>query len=84
METLQIIERALQEVLESHSITVTAQTRFEEDLDLDSVNFVQFLLMLEDSIEGLMFDPDQISQHSFASVGSLASWIEAWQGAEQV
>lgn len=84
MQTLQIIQQALQDVLESPSVKVTEATRFEEDLDLDSVNFVQFLLTLEDSIEGLMFDPDQISQHSFASVGSLAAWIDAWQGVEQV
>ncbi|AXW85639.1 phosphopantetheine-containing protein [Lonsdalea britannica] len=84
METLDVIKQALQDVLETPSLDVTKNTRFEEDLDLDSVNFVQFLLTLEDSIEGLMFDPDQISQHSFSSVGALAEWLDAWQGAESV
>lgn len=84
METLDVIKQALQDVLETPSLDVTKSTRFEEDLDLDSVNFVQFLLTLEDSIEGLMFDPDQISQHSFSSVGALAEWLDAWQGAESV
>ncbi|OSN10214.1 phosphopantetheine-containing protein [Lonsdalea iberica] len=84
METLNVIQQALQDVLETPSLAVTETTRFEEDLDLDSVNFVQFLLTLEDSIEGLMFDPDHISQHSFSSVGSLVEWLDAWQGAQLV
>ncbi|MFP1739978.1 acyl carrier protein [Lonsdalea quercina] len=84
METLSVIKQALQDVLETPSLEVTETTRFEEDLDLDSVNFVQFLLTLEDSIKGLMFDPDHISQHSFSSVGSLVEWLDAWQGAQSV
>ncbi|OSN03990.1 acyl carrier protein [Lonsdalea iberica] len=84
METLNVIQQALQDVLETPLLAVTETTRFEEDLDLDSVNFVQFLLTLEDSIEGLMFDPDHISQHSFSSVGSLVEWLDAWQGAQLV
>ncbi|QDX31492.1 phosphopantetheine-binding protein [Dickeya poaceiphila] len=75
MENLLVaINKSLNEVL-STSITVTESTDFNDDLDLDSVLFVQFLLLLEDQIPGLMFEPDQINQDAFTTVGKLMAWI---------
>ncbi|NKI73704.1 phosphopantetheine-containing protein [Dickeya sp. CFBP 2040] len=75
MENLLVaINKSLNEVL-STSITVTENTDFNDDLDLDSVLFVQFLLLLEDQIPGLMFEPDQINQDAFTTVGKLMAWI---------
>ncbi|WP_253073650.1 hypothetical protein [Sodalis ligni] len=45
-------------------------------MDLDSVLFVQFLLVLEEKIPGLLFEPDQINQEAFNTVGKLIDWIE--------
>ncbi|GAB7199821.1 hypothetical protein OS31_03170 [Dickeya oryzae] len=36
-----------------------------------------FLLTLEDSIDGLLFDPDQINMDAFTTVGSLIGWLNA-------
>lgn len=75
MENLRLaINKSLNEVL-STSITVSEKTDFNDDLDLDSVLFVQFLLLLEDQIPGLMFEPDQINQDAFTTVGKLMAWI---------
>lgn len=75
MENLLVaINKSLNEVL-STSITVSEKTDFNDDLDLDSVLFVQFLLLLEDKIPGLMFEPDQINQDAFTTVGKLMAWI---------
>lgn len=75
MENLLVaINKSLNEVL-STSITVSEKTDFNDDLDLDSVLFVQFLLLLEDQIPGLMFEPDQINQDAFTTVGKLMAWI---------
>lgn len=71
---LSAVNEALNEVLTS-KITVTPQTDFNNDLDLDSVLFVQFLLLLEDKVPGLMFEPDQINQDAFTTVGKLIAWI---------
>ncbi|WP_300628608.1 phosphopantetheine-binding protein [Pseudomonas sp.] len=74
-DLLSAINKALNEVMAS-AVTVSLETDFNEDLDLDSVLFVQFLLTLEEKVPGLMFEPDQISQDAFTSVGKLISWIE--------
>ncbi|AUH01227.1 acyl carrier protein [Pectobacteriaceae bacterium CE70] len=78
MAILDAIKLALDEVLDGEPVVLTDTTRFDEDLDLDSVSFVQFLLTLEDNIDGLMFDPDQISQQSFNTVGTLVAYIESY------
>ncbi|ADN00613.1 hypothetical protein Dda3937_00970 [Dickeya dadantii 3937] len=69
------IQQALREVMENEDIKINEKTDFDHDLDLDSVMFVQFLLTLEDSIDGLLFDPDQINMDAFTTVGSLISWL---------
>ncbi|WP_248732188.1 phosphopantetheine-binding protein [Pseudomonas sp. MWU13-2517] len=69
------VNEALNDVMSS-SVSVSLETDFNEDLDLDSVLFVQFLLTLEEKVPGLMFEPDQINQDAFTSVGKLIAWIE--------
>ncbi|MCA7011861.1 phosphopantetheine-binding protein [Dickeya dadantii] len=69
------IQQALREVMENEDIKINEKTDFDHDLDLDSVMFVQFLLTLEDNIDGLLFDPDQINMDAFTTVGSLIGWL---------
>lgn len=71
------VNEALNDVMSS-SVSVSLETDFNEDLDLDSVLFVQFLLTLEEKVPGLMFEPDQINQDAFTSVGKLIAWIEQY------
>ncbi|EJM65178.1 phosphopantetheine-containing protein [Pseudomonas sp. GM50] len=72
---LSAVNEALNDIMSS-AVSVNLETDFNEDLDLDSVLFVQFLLTLEEKIPGLMFEPDQIDQDAFTTVGKLISWIE--------
>ncbi|CRM26637.1 MULTISPECIES: acyl carrier protein [Pseudomonas] len=69
------VNEALNDIMSS-AVSVNLETDFNEDLDLDSVLFVQFLLTLEEKVPGLMFEPDQIDQDAFTTVGKLISWIE--------
>ncbi|AHL34106.1 phosphopantetheine-containing protein [Pseudomonas brassicacearum] len=71
---LSAVNEALNDVMSS-TVSVGLETDFNEDLDLDSVLFVQFLLTLEEKVPGLMFDPDQINQDAFTTVGKLIGWI---------
>ncbi|MGM3175148.1 acyl carrier protein [Dickeya lacustris] len=71
------IQQALREVMENDTLEINENTDFDNDLDLDSVMFVQFLLTLEDKIDGLLFDPDQINMDAFTTVGSLIGWLNA-------
>ncbi|HHQ6539137.1 TPA: phosphopantetheine-binding protein [Serratia fonticola] len=75
--TIQHIQSAIELVLESDQVAITLDTNFDDDLDLDSVLFVQFLLTLEDAIDGLLFDPDLIAQSEFNNVRSLIEFIES-------
>ncbi|WP_219094154.1 acyl carrier protein [Pseudomonas sp. UMAB-40] len=72
---LSAVNEALNDIMSS-AVSVSLETDFNEDLDLDSVLFVQFLLTLEEKVPGLMFEPDQIDQDAFTTVGKLISWIE--------
>lgn len=54
---------------------LTPDPRFDRDLDLDSYLFGQFLLVLEDHLPGLRFDPEAIGQHESNLVSSLCSYI---------
>ncbi|CRL98505.1 acyl carrier protein [Pseudomonas sp. 24 R 17] len=69
------VNEALNDIMSS-AVSVNLETDFNEDLDLDSVLFVQFLLTLEEKVPGLMFEPDQIDQDAFTTVGKLIGWIE--------
>jgi acyl carrier protein len=69
------VNEALNDIMSS-AVSVSLDTDFNDDLDLDSVLFVQFLLTLEEKVPGLMFEPDQINQDAFTTVGKLISWIE--------
>ncbi len=75
--TMQHIQSALELVLETDQLTISLDTNFDDDLDLDSVLFVQFLLTLEDAIDGLLFDPDLIGQSAFNNVRTLIDFIES-------
>ncbi len=82
--TMQHIQSALELVLETDQLTISLDTNFDDDLDLDSVLFVQFLLTLEDAIDGLLFDPDLIGQSAFNNVRTLIDFIESHTAAVEV
>lgn len=69
------IKLALSEVLEQEVSGLTETTNLVTDLDLDSVAFMQFLLVLEDRIPGLLFDPDQLAEEDFNQLGSLLKYM---------
>ncbi|EHK0032742.1 acyl carrier protein [Vibrio parahaemolyticus] len=81
---MQHIQSALELVLETDQLKISLDTNFDDDLDLDSVLFVQFLLTLEDAIDGLLFDPDLIGQSAFNNVRTLIDFIESHTTAVEV
>lgn len=70
------IADVLSEVLERPVTDLTPEMRFDRDFDLDSYMFVQFLLGLEDKIDGLRFDPESIGQAGFNTMERLVAHIE--------
>jgi acyl carrier protein len=69
------IQTVLSQVTGENASDVTADTNLENDLDLDSILFVQFLLALEDVIPGLEFSQETMAEASFTTIGSLIDFV---------
>ena len=67
---------ALADVIERPVTELKDDMLLDRDFDLDSVMFVHFLLSLEDSIEGLQFNPEDLAEASFNEVGKLLAHLE--------
>lgn len=50
-------------------------TRILEDLELDSLRFVELIMSLEDTL-GLDVDPESLEPEVFSSVGTFADYIQ--------
>ncbi|MEU3251189.1 phosphopantetheine-binding protein [Streptomyces sp. NPDC006997] len=51
------------------------ETRILEDLEMDSMRFVELLMSLEDTL-GLEADPETLDPEVFQSAGSFAAYIK--------
>ncbi|MFC9057106.1 acyl carrier protein [Streptomyces sp. NPDC057074] len=54
--------------------SVTAETRFHQDLDFDSTNVLELLMRLEADLD-IEFDPDTFGAGAFETVGSLSAHV---------
>lgn len=70
-----ILRAALTEILGDDPGPLSATQRLTEDLDLDSIRFVQFLLALEERIPGLEFNQETLTELSFDTVGNLVAHV---------
>jgi acyl carrier protein len=70
------IQTVLAQVTGENTSEVTAATNLENDLDLDSILFVQFLLALEDVIPGLEFNQETMAEANFTTIGALMAFID--------
>ena len=86
MERPEIIEHlrnSLSVVLNRELPEFSAETRILEDLELDSMRFIELLMSLEDTL-GLDVDPDSLEPEVFQSVGSLADYVQRQLAREKV
>lgn len=75
METLDLIRSVLADVTKQDVPVLTADTDIVEELDLDSILFVQFLLALEDHVEGLEFNQETLTEANLNIAGDLADFV---------
>ncbi|MFD0772492.1 acyl carrier protein [Streptomonospora algeriensis] len=75
-ETVSAIVDALGKVLEREVTEATEATQLFEELHLDSTSVLELLMVLEDTT-GVEVDPEEIDMDDFATVGSLASYLES-------
>lgn len=77
---LENIQTVLAQVTGEETAGISAETHLENDLDLDSILFVQFLLALEDVIPGLEFSQETLADANFTTIGSLVIFIAETTG----
>jgi acyl carrier protein len=79
MERAEIIEHlriSLSVVLDRDVPELPVETRILEDLELDSIHFIELIMSLEDTI-GLDVDPETLEPEVFTSVASFVDYIQA-------
>ena len=71
------IALAIEDVLGVPVDALTADVSFQDDVNLDSMMFVQFLVALEDRIPAFRFDDQELDFDAYKNVGSLSDCIVA-------
>ncbi|MCC5966551.1 MAG: acyl carrier protein [Natronohydrobacter sp.] len=77
METLALIQSVLVDVTKQDVPTLEPEMDLVEDLDLDSILFVQFLLALEDHVDNLEFNQETLTEARLNIVGDLVGFVES-------
>lgn len=67
---------SLSVVLDRELPEFSPETRLLEDLEIDSLTFVELFMSLEDTL-GLDVDAESIEPEIFQSAGTLASYIQS-------
>ncbi|KAB1162366.1 acyl carrier protein [Micromonospora sp. DT46] len=78
MERSEIIEHlriSLSVVLNRELPELSAETQILEDLEIDSIRFIELIMSLEDTLQ-LDVDPESLEPEVFQSVGSFADYIQ--------
>ena len=71
------ISKALNKSLEGRFIeNLTFNTKLRDDLGLDSVTSLIFLMALEEFIEGFVVDPESIDISDLESIQTVANYVE--------
>lgn len=76
-DALGTIRIVLSEVMQEDVGPLSPETDIATDLDLDSILFVQFLLVLEDRVPGLEFNQETLAEMAFDTIGSLVEHIDS-------
>lgn len=71
------IKYALSKALDGKEINILDDSmRLKEDLGLDSMSLIMFLIYLEDIIDGFVVEPTTIKNKDMISIGTITHYIE--------
>lgn len=77
-EIIKIVTEGLIEVLEIDSkIKVDLNSHLRDDLGLDSLSSMEFLVYLEDAIKGFIVNAETIEAKSFNTVKTISDYVYA-------
>jgi acyl carrier protein len=76
LQTEFLVKNALAETLNFSNIsTIESTHRLKDDLQLDSMSSLMFLMKLEESIEGFYVDPETLKMKDLETVSSVTNYI---------
>ncbi|AVT32054.1 MULTISPECIES: acyl carrier protein [unclassified Plantactinospora] len=73
-ELLDLVRRAIAQVLDRDPAEIGPDSRLFDDLGLDSTSALELLMEIE-ADSGVEFDMDTLEQHHFTSVRALAGYV---------
>ncbi|MCX5366491.1 acyl carrier protein [Streptomyces sp. NBC_00124] len=73
------IADSLAKAMQVDAATITENSRLFDELGLDSTTVLGLLMTIEEEL-GMEFDTDDLEQHHFETVGSLASLVREQAG----
>lgn len=77
----QKVKNVLIEILNLTAETnVSMHSKLKDDLGLDSMSSLTFLITLEENIEGFVVDPDTLEMSDLDTVSSIISYVESQLG----
>ncbi|OGT45646.1 MAG: hypothetical protein A3E82_09135 [Gammaproteobacteria bacterium RIFCSPHIGHO2_12_FULL_38_11] len=75
--TEQLVKNALASTLNlSNNLCINSNAYLKEDLQLDSMSSLMFLMRLEESIEGFFVDPETIEMRDLETVSSVINYVD--------
>lgn len=72
------IKLALSKALDGKSLdNISINAKLREDLGLDSMSSLTFLMTLEELIQGFSVDPETLEAKDLESIATVSSYVEA-------
>ena len=77
MRTEQLVIKALAKILKiNDQSSIKSSDKLKDDLGLDSMSSLTFLMELEDLITGFSVDPDTLDGESLSTVHTITQYVE--------
>lgn len=78
LSTEHIVKHALASTLHFSDIaSINNNHRLREDLQLDSMSSLMFLMKLEENVEGFFVDPETLDMKDLATVSSVVRYVDS-------
>jgi acyl carrier protein len=78
MNHTQLIIAALAETLNIKDLnSIKLNANLKDDLGLDSMSSLTFLMRLEEAVPGFIVDPDTLDSQSFATIASITQYVDS-------
>lgn len=79
-----VIEKVKSALVEALNLSVDAEilttSKLKEDLGLDSMSSLNFLMLLEESINGFFVDPDTLEMTDLETVETISRYVSSQLG----